>query len=246
MLKGLLVIQESGTPIYTFFTEKVTADRGLLISGFLTAMQAFASETSLSPDGGNIHSIKLSQSLLTFRLLNLQTKADQPIQYYFVLLTDIEKKQTVETEALLEYLILNFLSYEGGEFRRKMREFGHQPREFEVFDELARKIVGLDWKAIKKKIKPVPGSLLQGVLNEIRDYLPLDQILQLHPKIVRIGSSYAWLSDDLPKEEEKELLNKIKKLLSHMFGEDLYESIVEDVSKQLSGERKEMKTVADM
>nr|MDO8134235.1 hypothetical protein [Candidatus Njordarchaeum guaymaensis] len=236
MLKGLLVIQESGTPIYTFFTEKVTADRGLLISGFLTAMQAFASETSLSPDGGNIHSIKLSQSLLTFRLLNLQTKADQPVQYYFVLLTDIEKKQTVETEALLEYLILNFLSYSGGVFRNKMRELGHQPREFEAFDEFTKKIVGLDWKAIKRKIKPVPGSLLQGVLNEVRDYLPLDQILKLHPKIVRIGSSYAWLSDDLPEAEERELLDKIKKLLSHMFGESLYDSIVADVNKQLPKE----------
>jgi len=156
------------------------------------------------------------------------------MQYYFVLLTDIEKKQTVEAEALLEYLILNFLSYNGGVFRKKMREVGHQPKEFEAFDEFTKKIVGLDWKAIKRKIKPVPGSLLQGVLNEIRDYLPLDQILQLHPKVVRIGSSYAWLSDDLPEVEEKELLDKIKKLLSHFFGESLYDSIVVDVNRQLS------------
>jgi hypothetical protein len=238
VLKGLLVIQDSGTPVYTFFTEKVTEDRGLLISGFLTAMQAFATETSLSPDGGSIHSIKLSQSLLTFRLLNIQTKEDKPVQYYFVLLTDIEKKQNVDTEALLEYLILNFLSYNGGEYRRKLREFIHNPKDFEAFDEFTKKIIGLDWKAIRKKLKPVPGSLLQGVLNEIRDYIPLDQALQLHPKIVRIGSSYAWLSDDLSAEEEKELLDKVKALLSHMFGESLYDSIIADVSKQLSQEKK--------
>jgi hypothetical protein len=196
-------------------------------------MQAFASETSLSPDGGSIHSIKLSQSLLTFRLLTLQSSEGQPLQYYFVLITDLEKKQSIDTEALLEYLILNFLSFDGGEFRRKMREPGHQPKEFESFDQLTNKIVGLEWKVIRKSIKPVPSSLLQGVLNEIRDYLPLDQILQLHAKIVRIGS-YAWLSDDLPEEEEKQLLEKVKNLLSHMFGGSLYDSIVDDVNKRLS------------
>jgi hypothetical protein len=240
VLRGLMVIDEGGLPLYSFFTDKIVGDRGFLISGFLSAMQAFASETSLSPDGGSIHSIRLSQSLLTFRLLTLQDSKGQSLQYYFVLISDLEKKQSVDTESLLEYLILNFLSYNGGEFRRKLRELGHQPKEFESFDEFTRKIVGLDWKVISKKIKPVPGTLLQGILNEIRDYLPIDQILQLHPKIVRIGSSYAWLSDDLPEAEEKQLLDKIKNLISHMFGESLYESIVDDVSKRLSNGNKGM------
>jgi hypothetical protein len=234
ILRGLLVINEGGLPIYSFFTDKVVGDRGLLISGFLGAMQAFATETSLSPDGGSIHSIRLSQSLLTFRLLTLQSKQGQPLQYYFVLITDLEKKQSADTESFLEYLILNFLSYNGNEYRRKLREQGSQPKEFEGFDQFTKNIVDLDWNVIKKKIKPVPGSLLQGVLNEIRDYLPLDEILRLHPKIVRIGSSYAWLSDDLPEGEEKELLDKIRKVLSHLFGESVYDSIVADVTKLFS------------
>jgi GTPase SAR1 family protein len=92
---------------------------------------------------------------------------------------------------------------------------------------------------IRKKVKPVPASLIEGVLNEIRDYIPIDQVLQLHPKIVRVGSSYAWLSGRLSEEEEKELLSKIKKVLSRLFGESLYDSIVDDVNKQLSQVKKE-------
>lgn len=98
-----------------------------------------------------------------------------------------------------------------------------------------KKIINLDWKTIKKKIKPVPGSLLQGVLNELRDCVPLDQILQLHPKIVRLGNSYAWLSDDLPEDEENALLDRIRQMLSRLFGPDMFDSIVANVSKRLQG-----------
>jgi hypothetical protein len=234
VLKGLMVIQESGTPVYTFFMDKRSEDRELLLSGFLAAIESFASETSLSPDGGTIHSIKLSQTLLTFRLLSLQNKEGEAVKYFYVLLTDISNKQQDNTEAFLEYVILNFLSYDNGEFRRKLREPGFRRGGFETFDEFMKKIVDSDWNSVKKRIKPVPGSLLQGVLNEIRNFVTLDQILQLNPKIVRLGSFYAWLSDDLPKEEEEELLGRIKKLLSHLFGESLYDSIIADVEKRMS------------
>lgn len=234
MLRGLLVIHESGTPIYTFSREKMSEDRQLLLSGFLSAIESFASETNISPDGGSIHSIRWSQSLLTFRLLTLQNDKGESIQYYFVLLTDIAKNPKGENEELLEYVILNFLSYRNSTFRKKMRQIGYQREEFGEFDEFMNRIIDLDWKTIKKKVKPVPGSLLQGVLNEIRDYIPLDQILALHPKIVRLGTSYVWLSDDLPAEEENALLEKIKQRLSRLFGAAMYESIVAEVSRQLS------------
>ncbi|WXG43483.1 MAG: hypothetical protein WED04_05500 [Promethearchaeati archaeon SRVP18_Atabeyarchaeia-1] len=236
MLKGLLVIHESGTPIYTFSQEKISEDRQLLLSGFLSAIETFASETNISPDGGSIHSIRLSQSLLTFRLLCLENEKQETIKYFFVLITDINKNPNkAENEELLEYVILNFLSYKNSAFRQKMRQFGYQREEFGEFDDFMNKIIDLDWKTIKKKIKPVPGSLLQGVLNEVREYIPLDQILQLNPKIVRLGTSYAWLSDDLPVEEEKALLDKIRDRLSRLFGPNMFDSIVANVTKQLQG-----------
>jgi len=228
-----MVIHESGTPIYTYSTDKMSDDRKLLISGFLSAIESFASGTGISPDGGSIHSIKLSQSLLTFRLLSLQNQRKEEIQYFFVLLTDINNNSGSENEELLEYVTLNFLSYKNMSFRRKMRQIGYQRDEFHEFDEFMNRIIELDWKTIKKKVKPVPGSLLQGVLNEIRDFVTMDQILQLHPRITRLGSSYAWLSDELPEQEEKELLNRIRQLLTRMFGARLYDSIVADVEKRL-------------
>jgi hypothetical protein len=233
VLKGLLVIHESGAPIYTFSMEKMSEDRQLLLSGFLSAIESFASETNISPDGGSIHSIRLSESLLTFRLLSLQNEKNETIQYYFVLLTDISKNPKGENEEILEYVILNFLSYKNSAFRRKMRQIGYQREEFGEFDEFMNRIINLDWKTIKKKIKPVPGSLLQGVLNELRDYIPIDEILQLHPKIVRLCQSYPWLSDDLPAEEEKALLEKIRQMVSKLFGAGMYDSIIADVRKQL-------------
>lgn len=235
MFKGLMVIHESGTPIYAFSIDKMSEDRKLLISGFLSAIESFASGTGISPDGGSIHSIRLSQSLLTFRLLSLQSGKKGQIQYYFVLLTDIGNHSSPENEELLEYVTLNFLSYKNSSFRRKMREIGYPREEFLEFDEFMNRIINLDWKTIKKKVKPVPGSLLQGVLNEIRNFVTMDQILKLHPKITRLGSYYAWLSDELSEEEEKELLDRIKKLLSHLFGESLYDSIIADVKKQMLG-----------
>ena len=236
MLKGLLVIHESGAPIYTFSVEKMSDDRQLLLSGFLSAIESFASETNISPDGGSIHSIRLSQTLLTFRLLTLESAKGETIKYYFVLLTDIGKDSNkAENEELLEYVILNFLSYKNSTFRNRMRQVGYQREEYGEFDEFMKKIINLDWKTIKKKIKPVPGSLLQGVLNELRDCVPLDQILQLHPKIVRLGNSYAWLSDDLPEDEENALLDRIRQMLSRLFGPDMFDSIVANVSKRLQG-----------
>lgn len=234
MLKGLLIIHESGAPIYTFSVEKMSDDRQLLLSGFLSAIESFAAETKISPDGGSINSIKLSQTLLTFRLLTLESGRGESIKYYFVLLTDIGKDSNkAENEELLEYVILNFLSYKNSAFRNQMRQLGYRREEFGEFDEFMKKIINLDWKAIKKKIKPIPGSLLQGVLNELRDCIPLDQILQLHPKIVRLGASFAWLSDDLPQDEERALLERIRQMLSRLYGPDMFDSIVAEVSKRL-------------
>lgn len=178
--------------------------------------------------------MKLSQTLLTFRLIKINNKDGKLVQFYFVLLTELSKKQKTETDALLEYLCLNFLSYDSGAFRNKMRAVFPQMMEFKQFDQFLIPIVNSEWKDIKKRIKPIPSSLLQGMLNEIREYMPLDKIQQLHPKLVRLGPSYVWLSDDLPPEEEQLVLSKIKTDISHIFGEGLYDSLLKDVRSRLS------------
>lgn len=188
----------------------------------------------ISPDGGDIQSIKLSQTLLTFRLIKIKNNDGKLVQFYFVLLSDLSKKQKLESDSLLEYLCLNFLSYSNGNFRQRMREVFPLMMEFKEFDQFLESIVNKDWKDIKKRIKPIPNSLLQGLLNEIREYMPIEKIQQLHPKLVRLGPSYIWLSDDLPPEEEQEVLNKIKTNISHIYGESLYDSLLKDVKSFLS------------
>ncbi len=232
VIKGFLVIHEGGNPIYTYFKERAISERDVLISGFLTAIQSFAQETMLSPDGGTIQSIQLSQTMLTFKLLIVRNTENMPIQYFFVILTDLKKSKT-ETDLLLEYLSLNFLNYDGGGFRREMRKINLQMDVFKEFDDFINNVIDLKWKNIKKKIKPIAGSLIQGLLNELPNHLPFDQILNLHPKIVRLGPTYSWLSDDLSPEEEEDLLKKIDQRLSHLYGKDLYDSLVKEVQKQL-------------
>jgi hypothetical protein len=226
IITAFLVIHESGAPVYSYFSEKGVEDREVLVSGFITAIQAFAKEALLSPDGGDIQSMKLSQTLLTFRLINIRGLDNQPIQYYFVLLTELTKKQQLPTDAILEYLCLNFLSYNVGEYRKKLRNRLPQLTEFKEFDDFLIKVSGSDWKKVSKQIKPVPASLVQGVLNEIRDYIPLDQILRLHPKIVQLGRTYVWLSDDLTPEEEEDLLGKVKQMITRLFGEAHYDKLI--------------------
>ncbi len=227
------MIQENGTPIYSFFLQQRLVDREVLVSGFVAAIQAFAKETMLSPDGGDIQSMVLSNSLLTFRLLNIISSDCQPKAYYFVLLTDLDMKKQGVADLLLEYLCLNFLNYNFGRFRKHMREICPDLGNFKEFDDFIDLINKSKWKDIKKKMKPMPGSLVQGLLNEIRDYLPMDQIINLHPKIVPLGPSYVWLSDDLTEEEEQKLLLDIKERVSKLFGEVLYNSLLEEVKIRL-------------
>jgi hypothetical protein len=150
-----------------------------------------------------------------------------------VLLTDLTKRKQSETDQVLEYLSLNFLSYKRGEFRRNLRKQNPQMADFKDFEEFIKKIIEYDWKDLGKKVKPVPDSLIQGLLNELRDYVPLDQILDLHLKIMPLGKSYAWLSDDLSKEEEENLVNKIKQTIARLFGESFFNSLIDRVNNQL-------------
>jgi len=231
MIKGFIVIQEQGNPAYCFMQDKVSEDQELMVSGFLTAMQLFA-KTVMTPEADGVRSVSLSRTVYTFRTLTLHNEKREDVKYCFALLTDPERKNEYLAETL-EYLIVSFLGYESGRFDKALRESAQDPGAFKTFDEFVAGILKSDWNAIRKKVKPVPASLFQGILNGLRDYIPVEQIVSLHPRIQRIGPSYAWLSDDLPENEQKDLLNKIKQTLTRMYGKGVYESIAADVLKQL-------------
>jgi len=232
MTKGFIVIQEQGNPVYCFMQDKVSENQELMVSGFVTAMQLFA-KTVIAAEGEGVRSVSLSRTVYTFRTLTLHNEKHEDMKYYFAVLTDAEKKNEYLAETL-EYLIVSFLGYESGRFDKALRESAQEPGAFKTFDEFVGGILKSDWSAIRKKVKPVPASLFQGILNGLRDYIPVEQIVTLNPKIQRIGPSYAWLSDDLPENEQKDLLNRIKQIMTRMYGKGVYESIAADVLKQLS------------
>jgi len=231
MIKGLMVIRGGGTLVYCFLREKEADTQEVFISGFLTAMQMFAKDM-FSKEDNEIRSVTLSKTIFTFRTLTVKNNLQQPVRFHFVLFTDANRPQAGIDE-MLEYLIVNFLGYDGGRFRRQLTDEASGPSDFAAFDGYLSQILESDWNSVMKKMKPVPGSLTQGVLNELRNYLPLSQILALHPRLVRVGSSYAWLSDDLPREEENRLMEEIRRLLTRLYGRQLYDSIVTDVAKNL-------------
>jgi hypothetical protein len=235
VFRGLLVLHDTGKPIYTFYRGEKAIDGEVLLPGFVAAIQSFAAEMLDSEQHGSIHSIKLAQSLiLTFRPLNLQVGKGDAARFYFVLLSDLEGKQAISPEAVLEYLILSFLGFERGLFLQKLRQGTPDIGRFQDFDSFLTEMSSQNWATVCKKTKPIPASLIQGLLNELRDYIPLSRILELHPKIVPLGSSYAWLSDDLPKSEEEQLMTRIEHLTSRLFGHALYDALVAKVTRKLN------------
>lgn len=231
MIKGFLVIEEQGNPLYSFMHEKVTENHELMVSGFVTAVQIFAKGVA-APEANSVRTVSLARTVFTFRTLVLRNEERQEMQYCFALLTESEKTEYLGE--ILEYLILSFLGYDSGAFEVALRTSILSPDKFDGFNEFMKEFAKSDWNTLRKKVSPTPSSLFQGVLNRLRDYMPVEQILSLHSKIQRIGPSYVWLSDDLLETEQKELLNKIKLGLTRMYGKGVYESITSDVLKHLS------------
>ena len=222
-----MVTRASGALVYCFMRQKEPETQEAFISGFLAAMQMFAKDM-FSHEDNEIRSVSLSKTIFTFRTLTVKDNLERPMRFHFVLFTDADKPQ-VGADDMLEYLIVSFLGYDKGSFRRKLADETSGPSDFAAFDKHVGQILEADLNSVMKNVKPVPGSLIQGVVNELRNYLPLSQVLALHPQLVRVGSSYAWLSDDLPSEEETLLLDRIRQLLTRLYGRQMYESIVADV-----------------
>ena len=234
MIQGLMVIRGDGILLYSYLRESISLDRQILISGFLAALQMFAKEMS-SGSSSEMRSATIATTVYTFRSLTLHGVAGEPFDCHFVLLTDIGGKESSEVEDILELLIVSFLGHEYGGFLARLRISDTAgSMSFESFDEVMSELLKIGWDKAKKRIRPAPCSVMQGVLNELRDQLPMTEILSLHPKISRIGTSYVWLSDDTSVEEEEAISMAIQKELARLFGPGIYESIVKDVDRRFS------------
>ena len=235
MIRGLMVVRGDGTLTYSYPRESMSVDYQLLLSGFLAALQMFAKNMS-STGSSEMRSMTVSTTLYTFRNLMIHGPAGELLDYNFILLSGTDSKEISEVEDILELLIASFLGYGHGEFIAKLRiSDDSSMRSFESFDEVMSDLLKMGWDKAKKRIKPSPSSVMQGVLNDLRNYLPLAQILSLHPKISRIGASYVWVPDYMTTEEEKSLGMAVEQALARLFGPGMYGSILADIEKEFSG-----------
>jgi len=234
LIKGLIVARTEGTLVYSYLKENVSNDYQILMSGFLASLQMFTKGMFVTSNS-DMRAMTVATTRYTFKHLIIHGPAREQFEYIFVLLSDTDSKDESKLEDILEFLIVNFLGYERGGFISKLRIADASANSgFVAFNEFMSKFIDMGWNTALKKIKPQPSSILQGVLNELREYVPIGQIIALHPKISRIGPSYVWVSDDISPEEEDEINRNTEQALAKMFGMGMYESIVEDVKKRFN------------
>lgn len=230
MIKGLIVSRDEGTLVYSYLTEYVSENYQTLISGFLASLQLFAK--SMFDANTAMRSMREGSTIYTFKKIVIHGPAREPFGYIFVLMSESNDENSAELEEILEFLIVSFLGFENGQFISRLRiEDCSTQSGFDVFNSFMVKFLEMGWKNAKKKIKPQPSSLLQGVLNELREYLSLDQILAIHPLISKVGPSYVWVPNDIATEDEERIVQKISQTLGKMYGPGMYETLEADVKK---------------
>ncbi|MDF1540320.1 MAG: hypothetical protein P1Q69_15605 [Candidatus Thorarchaeota archaeon] len=229
MTIGFMVIQEDGTPIFSYVQESQQEVTQILLPSLLGVLQSFSKGMLGSIDSSSIKSVTLKDTVYTIINLNVKTPSRKENLFHFVLLTDTKKKSS-DIEASLEFLMTSFLSFKKGEFVVKMRINATNEDEFSEFCDFLSSTIDLNSGEIRKtKITPPPGSFIQGMLNEVRGYYPTNIVETWNPKLVSLGNSYVWVSEDLTKREEDEILERIRTNLSS----GLFDTIEARVRSQL-------------
>ncbi len=228
-----MVVRADGTPVYVYIPGNHTTDYQLLLSGFLAALQIFAKRV-ISGRESSINSLSLSDELYTFRALAIKDTLGGESEFNFVLISEPSKASQEDIKYLLECLIVGFLSHNRGEYTEILRSTSEwNLSTFSDFDNFMDEVILKGWNSFKKSFKPQPSSLIQGILNDVKEHLPVSQILSLHQDIVVIGNSYVWLSVFLSQEEEEVLLKKVEEQLHRLYGPGMYQSLVKEVRLRL-------------
>ncbi len=227
---GFMVIQEDGTPVFTYVQEAQQDVAQSLLPSLLGVLQMFTKGVLPSEKTSGVKSLTLADTVYTIRNLNIQTPSRKENIIHFVLLKDTNRK-IPDIESLLDYLVISFLGYNKGEYVVKVRINAIHEDEFSDFNEFMLGVMDLKTGEIKKtRVSPPPSSFIQGMLNEVCEYFPVEDMEKWNPKLLALGKSYVWVSDELSKEEEEQILQKIKTNLS----EGLYNTLVDRVKNQLN------------
>ncbi len=231
MIRGLMVIRADGFLVYAYPPLQNGSDNQKMAAGLVQALQIFVKEM-FQTDASSIRSAILSSTEYTFRTLTLQSHEGQVVEYCFIVLSETGKRREDLAE-VLEFLIVSFLGYDSGRFERALRAGAPDTGLFSHFDDFMKDVVASEWRSIRKRVRPAAANLLQGLLNELREYMTVEQMLSLSPRLHRVGPSYVWVSDRLSKDETDSLLETVKQLLTKTYGPGVFESLVEKVKKAI-------------
>ena len=78
-------------------------------------------------------------------------------------------------------------------------------------------------------------SVLEGILNHLINYFPINELAKLNPeKLTIIGNQLISVSLSISRKEESEIFQKLKEKTTLIFGEALFNSIVSNVKSNIA------------
>jgi len=225
-LDGFIVLTKGGIPLYSKTAEMDLTVNTVLLGGFLTAIQTFAHELDDSKDT-YIRELKMQNFNLMYRQVDIGT-------FLGIANPNVKFKSA---EMLLEYLILIFLS----RFRTILIEDDTPDiNQFNVFDDTFLKLRSWKEKNIKKWFEKefTSSNLLQGILNNLINYFPINELVKLSPdNLIILGKRLIWVSFNISLEEEKRITNELEAKTSQIYGADIFTSIKKKVQSDLENIR---------
>jgi hypothetical protein len=218
-LNGLIVMDTGGVPIYCNVRHTKLAVDPALITGFLSAVQAFSKQL-VSDAGAGITEMSLHDMKILYRNL---------VNYNFICLIDpSDAARSIET--VMEYLVCMFLA----RFREHLVDncMLHDLAAFSSFDPVFEKWRGAKEKDLQKIVEKANPTLLQGMLNRLANYFPSPDLVKINPRALKpIGKKLVWLDSSVTKIEEDKIFLELKRKTEILYGPGMFESIEKDVLK---------------
>lgn len=220
-LNGFIVMDKGGVPIYSKVVDMDLQVDTALLSGFLTAIQCFAHE--IDDKTSYIQELKMKNFNLMYREIELGT---------FLGIAGMRASYKV-AEAALEHLILSFLSrYRSILISEKVNELN----QFMPFDEEFLKYISFKKeKDIKKYFEKntLNSDLLQGILNKLINYFPINELIKISPHLTIIGKKLIWVSFTISEDEKKAILEELKSKTAQIYGSGMFETLEQEVLKSI-------------
>ena len=208
---------ESGVPLYSNIVEVDFKVDSILLGGLFTAIQNFAYEVCQQ---SYINKMQMQNLFFYYRT----------IESLIFIGISTNDKNTENSQMILEYLILAFLS----RYRTHLKGELHliDLSIFSEYDLYFFKYRNSKEKNLKKWLKEeyISSNVLEGVLNQLINYFPINELAKLNEeKLTIIGNQLISVSLSICAEEEKEIFQKLKQKTSLIFGEALFNSIHSNV-----------------